>query len=351
MLKIKDKKDRRWDLVSLGEVLLRFDPSDERIHNSRSFRVWDGGGEYNVARNLAKVFRCRTAIATALADNALGRLAEDLIRQAGVDASEIIWREADGKGENTRNGIYFIERGFGLRPPSSCFDRANTAVSQLRAGEIEWRKILSEAAWLHTGGVFVGLSETTPDVAAEALQAARESGVIVSYDLNYRDSLWRDKGGREAANSLNRQLLKNADVVFGAFDFDSKLSNYEEGNFRRAAEKMLIEFPNLQVVVSTLREVKTASRHDFSAVCLTAEDELCKAQNFLDVDVLDRVGSGDAFAAGFIYGLLAGKGAGYAVECGAAHGALVMTTPGDNSMATLREVESLMRGETATAKR
>jgi 2-dehydro-3-deoxygluconokinase len=349
-LSIKSKDESRWDLVSLGEVLLRFDSGDERIHNARTFRVWDGGGEYNVSRGLAKVFRRKTAIVTALADNGLGRLAEDLIWQAGVDSSEILWRESDGTGDNMRNGIYFIERGFGVRPPSSCFDRTNTAVSQLKAGEIKWSEILVKTRWLHTGGIFVGLSETTPAVAAEAVKAARENGAVVSYDLNYRDSLWKVKGGREAANRLNRELLKNVDVAFGVFDFDSKLSNYNEDSFYRAAKKMHEEFPNLKIIASTLREVKTASRHDFSAVCSTGK-EIFKARNLSDLDVLDRVGSGDAFAAGFIYGCLADKGAKYAVECGVAHAALTMTTPGDNSMSTVREVESLMQGETANVKR
>jgi len=350
-LNIKNKADSHRDLVSLGEVLLRFDSGDERIHTARNFRVWDGGGEYNVARGLSKVFRQRTAIVTALADNQLGRLAEDLIWQAGVDSSEILWREADGKGENTRNGVYFIERGFGMRPPSSCFDRANTAVSQLKTGEIDWRKILEKSRWLHTGGIFAGLSETTPEVAAEAMKIARENGVVVSYDLNYRDSLWRTRGGREAANQLNRELLKNTDLALGVFDFDSKLSNYNETFFRHAAEKMLAEFPNLKVVVSTLREVKTAGCHDLSAVCFTSSGEVVKAKDFINLDVLDRVGSGDGFAAGFIYGFLEEKGANYAIECGTAHAALTMTTPGDNSMATISEVENLMRGDSAAAKR
>jgi len=351
-LNIKPKDKCRWDLVSLGEVLLRFDSGDERIHNARTFRVWDGGGEYNVARNLAKVFRQRTAIVTALADNALGRLAEDLIWQAGVDSSEILWREADGIGQNTRNGIYFIERGFGVRGAASCFDRSNTAVSQLRAGEIDWDKIFAEhkTRWLHTGGIFAGLSETTPEVAAEAMRIACQNGVIVSFDLNYRDSLWKARGGREAADVLNRRLLRNADVAFGAFDFDSKLSKFDETAFRAAAEKMQSEFPNLKIIASTLREVVTASLHHFSAVCFT-KGEIFKAREFANLNVLDRVGSGDAFAAGFIYGLLAEKAADYAVECGTAHAALAMTTPGDNSMATLREVESLMQGETAVVKR
>ena len=352
MLKIKSKSECRWDLVSLGEVLLRFDPGDERIHAAQSFRVFDGGGEYNVARNLTKTFRRETAIVTALADNALGRLAENLIWQGGVDPAEILWREADGKGENTRNGIYFIERGFGLRSPASCFDRANTAVSQLKTGEIDWQRIFADsgARWFHTGGIFTGLSETTPEVAREAMQAAKENGAVVSYDLNYRDSLWKERGGRESANKLNRELLVFADIAFGVFDFNSKLENFSENAYRQAAEKMLAEFPNLKIIVSTLRDVHSANRHDIGAVCLS-QNQIFKAREYRNIEVLDRVGSGDAFAAGFIYGLLADKNAQFAIDCGTALAALVMTTVGDNSAATLAEVERLLEGGNAQAIR
>lgn len=348
MLKIKDEKNCRRDLISLGEVLLRFDAGDERIQTARDFRVFDGGGEYNVARNLAKTFRLKTAIATALADNALGRLAENLVWQGGVDASEILWREA----ANARNGLYFIERGFGLRVPASCFDRVETAVSQLKTGDFDWQKIFAESGsrWLHTGGIFVGLSETTPEVAAEAMRKAQENGAIVSYDLNYRDSLWKTRGGREAANNLNKKLLPFADLAFGVFDFDSKLSNYNEDDFRRAAEKMLALFPNLKVIASTVREVHSASRHDLSAVCF-ADNQIFKAREYKNVEVFDRIGSGDAFASGFIYGCLAGRDLQYSVECGAAHGALLMTTPGDNSMSTLAEIENLIGGGGAAIQR
>lgn len=352
MLQIKEKKNCRWDFVSLGEVLLRFDSGDERIHATQNFRVFDGGGEYNVARNLAKTFRQKTAIVTALADNALGRLAENLIWQGGVDDSEIVWRESDGKGENTRNGIYFIERGFGSRPAASCFDRANTAVSQLNPDDINWQKIFSEKGvrWFHTGGVFTGLSETTPQVAKKAMQTAKENDTIVSYDLNYRDSLWKTRGGKEAANLLNREFLALADIAFGVFDFDSKLSSFDEDNFRKAAEKMMSDFPNLKTVVSTLREVHSASRHDLSAVCFDGK-KVYQSAAYKNVEVFDRVGSGDAFASGFIYGFLAEKGIDYAVECGTAHGVLVMTTPGDNSASTLAEIEKLVGGESAVAQR
>ena len=340
-LKIKSIVKCRWDLVSLGEVLLRFDPENERIHTARAFQVFDGGAEYNVARNLARVFQRRTAIVSALTDNALGRLAEDLVMQAGVDKSEIIWRD----DAETRNGIYFMERGFGVRDPASCFDRKHTAVSQLKKSEINLSAIFETNGTrvFHTGGVFTGLSISTPEVASEAMLAARAGGSFVSFDLNYRDSLWKNKGGREAANTVNRGLMPLADVVFGAIDFDARLSQFDKEKFRQAAEKMCNAFPDLKIVTSTLRDIHSASRHDLSAVCY-ADGKVFKAKTYENIDVLDRVGSGDALAAGFIYGLLAGKDFQYSVECGASHAALAMTTPGDNSMATLAEVESLVKG-------
>ena len=342
MLKIKDKKDCRWDFVSLGEVMLRFDPENDRIHNARSFRVWEGGGEYNVARNLSKVFRLDAAIVTALADNQIGRLVEDLIAQGGVDRSEILWRETDGISRRVRNGVYFIERGFGLRAPVGCSDRGNTAISQIKSGDVDWREIFAGkgARWFHTGGIFAGLSETTPQVALEAMRAAKESGAIVSYDLNYRDSLWAERGGREAANRLNHELLPFADVVFGVENFSAGFSHYKEENFRRAAAEIVVKFPDLQVVATTLRDVKSAFRHDLSAVCF-AGNEVYKAADFADLEVLDRVGSGDAFAAGLIYGFLNDRDANFAINCGLANGALAMTTLGDGSAATLAEVEKL----------
>lgn len=351
-LKIKSKSECLWDAVSLGEVMLRFDPGDERIHAARRFSVYEGGGEYNVARGLSRVFRQKTAIVTALADNALGRLTENLILGGGVDVSRILWREADGTGEKTRNGIYFIERGFGFRAPNSCFDRANTAVSQLEKGEIDWREIFEtkRSRWFHTGGVFTALSETTPEVAAEAMRAARASGAIVSYDLNYRDSLWRGRGGLEAANRLNRTLLPFADVVFGVFDFNAALNRFSKKDFRRSCEKMRRDFPNLKIIATSVREVKSASLHDLGGAVF-AGGEIIKSSEYKDIAVLDRVGSGDSFASGFIYGLLEEKGFQYAIECGAAHSALAMTTPGDNSQAALREVEELISKTDAKAMR
>ena len=330
--------------MSLGEVLLRFDPSDERVHTARNFRVWEGGGEYNVARNLAKCFRFDTAIVTSLADNQIGRLVEDLINQGGVDGSQIRWQETDGISKSVRNGMYFMERGFGSRPPTGCSDRGNTAVSKLKVGDIDWNDIFGRkgARWFHTGGIFAALSETTAQVAAEAMEAARSAGSIVSYDLNYRDSLWSDRGGRDAANKLNRELLTHADVVFGVEDFDASFSNRSDEAFRRAAGDMASRHPNLKVIATTLRDVHSASRHSIAGMCF-ADGQIAKSSEHENVDVLDRVGSGDAFAAGLISGLLSGRSVGAAVETAVAAAVLSLASLGDGLSATVDEVERLAK--------
>jgi 2-dehydro-3-deoxygluconokinase len=352
VLKIKDKSECGWDLVSLGEVMLRFDPGDERIHTARTFRVWEGGGEYNVARNISKCFRQRAAIITALADNQLGRLVEDLIQQGGVDVSEIVWRQTDGIGRNVRNGMYFMERGFGVRPPTGCSDRGNTAVSQVKPGDVDWTKIFAEKGtrWFHTGGIFAGLSETTSQVASEAMRAAKENGVVVSYDLNYRDSLWADRGGRDAANAVNRDLLEFADVVFGVEGFHSSLAEFSDDTFRSAAGEMFERHPHLKIAATTLRDIKSASRHDLGGVCF-ANDEVASAIEFIDLEVLDRVGSGDAFAAGLIYGLLSGSEPQRSINLAVASAALSLASLGDGSSATLPEIERLAEGSHRSAFR
>lgn len=344
MLNIKDKSECAWDLISLGEVLLRFDPGDERVHTARNFRVWEGGGEYNVARNLSKCFRLDTAIITSLADNQIGRLVEDLICQGDVDATEILWRETDGISRAVRNGMYFMERGFGLRSPTGCSDRGNTAVSQLAPGDLDWNRIFSDrgARWFHTGGIFAALSETTAQVAADAMKAAREHGTVVSYDLNYRASLWSDRGGQRAANELNRQLLEFADVVFGVEEYNASFEQYSGEKFRGAAESMASRYGNLKVVATTLRDVTSASSHSLSGSCYF-DGSVVKAGNFESVEVLDRVGSGDAFAAGLIYGFLSRVPLETAIETAVAASVLSLCSVGDGLSAQLDEVERLVQ--------
>ncbi|HWW74654.1 MAG TPA: sugar kinase, partial [Pyrinomonadaceae bacterium] len=304
------------------------------------------------------------AVVTALADNPVGRLVQDLIYQGGVDQSHVVWRKYDGVGRETRNGLNFTERGFGVRAAVGCSDRGHTAVSQLRPGEIDWEKIFGEegARWFHTGGIFCALSETTPEVAREAMQAARRHGTVVSYDLNYRDSLWRSIGGHARARQVNRELAASVDVMIGnEEDFtaclgfeveglDEHHSKLDVGNFRKMIERAVEEFPNFKVVATTLRNAKTATVNDWGAVCYH-EGELYQAQSRENLEIFDRVGGGDSFASGLIYGFLTGRGPQWAVECGAAHGALAMTTPGDTTMATLSEVERVMKGGGARVAR
>lgn len=363
-LKIKSKSDCRWDCVSLGEVMLRLDPGDERIHTTRSFKVWEGGGEYNVARGLKRCFGLDTAIITALADNPVGRLVQDLIYQGGVDQSHLKWVKFDGVGRTVRNGLNFTERGFGIRPALGCSDRGHTAVSQIAPGDFDWKQIfgVEGARWFHTGGIFAALSETTPLVAKEAMIAARESGTLISYDLNYRPSLWQSGGGQARAQAVNRKLAPLVDVMLGneedftaALGFaveglDEQHANLEVKNFERMIERAVKEFPGLKMVATTLRHARTATRNDWGAVCYS-EGTLYRATTREDLEVYDRIGGGDSFASGLIYGLLENKGAQWAVECGAAHGALAMTTPGDTTMATLAEVERVMKGGTARVAR
>jgi len=359
-LVVRAEDQSRWDLVALGEVMLRLDPGEGRIHTAREFRVWEGGGEYNVARGLRRCFRMSTAIVTALADNAIGRLIEDLILQGGVDKSHLRWVPYDGVGRAVRNGINFTERGFGLRAGRGCSDRGHTAASKLRAGEIDWGTIFGAegARWFHTGGIFAALGKSTPEVAAEAIACAREHGTLVSYDLNYRPSLWQGSGGRSAARRVNRRLVEMVDVLLGneedftaALGFevngpDSNLTSLDPANFARMIDDVVATFPNLRVVATTLREARTATRNDWSAICWV-DGKLYRAREYPDLEILDRVGGGDSFASGLIYGFLTGQSPQRAVEYGAAHGALAMTTPGDTSTVTLEEITQAMAATSA----
>src|SRR5579872_5014160 len=228
-LKIKSKEGCRWDLVSLGEVMLRLDPVDRRVWTARNFDVSEGGGEYNVARGLKRCFGLDTAIATAFAANPVGRLIQDLIYQGGVDQSLVRWVPYDGVGRSTRNGLNFTERGFGVRAALGCSDRGNTAASQIKPGDYDWDNIFEKLGtrWFHTGGIFCALSSTTPELVLEAVQAARRHGVIVSYDLNYRPSLWKSLGGQKKAQEVNRLIAPFVDVMLGNEEDFSAALGYE----------------------------------------------------------------------------------------------------------------------------
>src|SRR6202045_1379539 len=355
-LKIRPKQECRWDLVSLGEVMLRFDPGDGRIATTRRFDVYEGGGEYNVARGLKRCFGLETAVVTALAADPVGRLLEDLMNQGGVDQSLVRWVEHDGVGRASRNGLNFTERGFGVRAAVGSYDRGHTAVSNLKKGDIDWEEIFgnSGARWFHTGGIFCALSGTAPEVAVEAMQAARRHGTIVSYDFNYRASLWKSLGGKKQAQEVNRRVAPFVDVMLGnEEDFSAALgyevpgmdehhSTFGVKGFQQMIERVMKDYP-FQVVATTLRKAKTATQNDWGAVCY-CDGKFYQAKTRENLEIFDRVGGGDSFASGLIYGFISGQDPGWSVECGAAHGALAMTTPGDTSMATLQEVLQVMKG-------
>jgi 2-dehydro-3-deoxygluconokinase len=350
----------RFDLVALGEVMLRLDPGEGRIATTRTFRVWEGGGEYNVARGLRRCFGLRTAIVTALADNPVGRLIEDLMLTGGVDLSHVVWMPYDGVGRAVRNGLNFTERGFGVRGAVGCSDRGHSAASQIRPGEIDWHTIFERegARLFHCGGIFAGLSESSSAVAEEAMTAARASGTIVSYDLNFRPSLWQGIGGSARAVEVNRRLAALVDVMFGneedfnaalGYDIagaDRSFSLLDPDSYTAMLQDVVSDFPQLRVIATSLRRVHSASSNDWGGICLS-EGRVIVSELRERVEVLDRVGGGDSFASGLIYGLLAELPIEQALEYAVAHGALAMTTPGDTSMATLAEVKRLAGGGSA----
>jgi len=352
------KRDCEFDAVSLGEVMLRLDPGDTRIRAARTFTAWEGGGEYNVARGLSRCFGLKTAIVTQFAKNEIGRLLEGLIMQGGADTRFIHWLDYDGIGRACRNGLNFTERGFGVRSALGVSDRANTAVSKLAPGDIDWEHIFGGLGVkvFHTGGIFAALSDTCAQLAVEAAKCAGKHGTAVSYDLNYRPSLWQSQGGLAKAQEINRQMARLADVIIGnEEDFSACLGFEIAGNsedlselnidgYKQMLKDVKTAYPNLKVIASTLRAVKTATRNDWSAICL-ADGEVYQGITFDDLEVYDRVGGGDSFASGLLYGLLRGCDAKTALDYGICHGALAMTTPGDTSFASLSEVEGLIKGK------
>ena len=363
-LEIKPAESCRYGCISLGEIMLRLDPGEGRVRNAREFKVWEGGGEYNVTRALRRCFGLETAVVTSFADNDVGRLLEDFILQGGVDTRFIKWVPYDGVGRTVRNGLNFTERGYGLRAALGISDRGNSAASQLKAGDIDWEEIFGKygARWFHTGGIFAALSETTPAVIEEAVKTAKKHGTIVSYDLNYRASLWKSIGGKEKAVEVNRRLAPYIDVMIGneedftaALGFevkgmDENISSIKIDSYRNMIAYAVEKFPNFKVIATTLRTVKTALINDWGAICYH-DGEFHEAAHRENLEILDRVGGGDSFASGLIYGFLTFNDPAKAVEYGAAHGALAMTTPGDTSMANLKEVEHLVQGGGARVKR
>jgi len=362
-LNLKAAEECRYDAVSLGEIMLRLDPGEGRIRTAREFKAWEGGGEYNVVRGLHKCFGLRTGVLTAFADNEVGKLLKDLIEQGGVDTSLICWKKTDGIGRVCRNGLNFTERGFGVRGALGCSDRANTAISQAKASDFDLEKLFKEEGvkWLHTGGIYAALSETASETVIEVIKTAKKYGTIVSYDLNYRPSMWSAIGGQAKAQEVNKEIAKYVDVMIGnEEDFTACLGFEIEGNeglkklsidgYKKMMHEAAKVYPNFKVIATTLRTVKTATVNDWSAICY-ADGEIYQAKQYDGLEIFDRVGGGDSFASGLVYGLMTTGDPELAVNYGAAHGALAMTTPGDTSMANKKEVEALMGGAGARVVR
>lgn len=364
VLNVKPKSECKYDILSLGEIMIRLDPGDNRIHTTRTFRVWEGGGEYNVARGLRRCFGKNAAVVTAIVDNPVGRLLEDLILQGGVSMEYVKWVPYDGIGRKARVGLNFTERGFGVRAAVGCSDRGHSAASQLKEGDIDWERIFGQDGirWFHCGGIYAALSATTPEVIIEAMTAAKRHGTVVSYDLNFRPSLWKDFGGTEKAVQVNREIASHVDVMFGneedftaALGFkveglDEGCSKLDPSNFKKMISEAVKTYPNFKAVATTLRNAKTASINDWGAI-VYAGGEFGDAILRENLEIYDRVGGGDSFASGVVYALMEGKSVAEAANYGAAHGALAMTTPGDTTTAGLKEVEKVMKGGTARVDR
>jgi 2-dehydro-3-deoxygluconokinase len=363
-LNVKPPGSCKYDMIALGEIMLRLDPGEGRVRTAREFKVWEGGGEYNVARGLRRCFGFKTAVCTAFADNDVGRLLEDFVLQGGVDVDFVKWTPFDGVGRVVRNGLNFTERGYGMRGAVGIPDRGNTAASKLKPGDFDWEHIFGKLGvrWLHTGGIFAALSDTTPALVIEAVQAAKKHGTLVSYDLNYRPSLWKSIGGQKKAQEVNREIAKYVDVMIGnEEDFTASLGFQVEGAdehllhidvtaFKKMIETAVKTYPNFKVVATTLRAAKTATINDWAAICYM-DGKFYESRQYPDLEILDRVGGGDSFASGLVYGLMTSGDGQKAVDYGAAHGALAMTTPGDTSMASKDEVEKLMKGGGARVQR
>jgi 2-dehydro-3-deoxygluconokinase len=358
---IKPAAECRWDCVALGEVMLRLDPGESRIRSARSFAVWEGGGEYNVARGLRKTFGERTSIVTALPRTEIGALVEDLILQGGVDTRHIVWRPTDGAGPGDRVGLNFTERGFGPRPALGVSDRSNSAASQLGPDDVDWDHLFGSEGvrWLHTGGIFSALSARSAETALAAVRAARRHGVAVSFDLNYRASLWNSHPDPEAARRVNREIAGLVDVLIGdEYAYASclgvnsdreRVEPCDSRPFDALVNRLAGQWPNVQVFAASLRDPVSASFNRWGGVLWSGGQRY--ATPVRGIEILDRVGGGDAFAAGIAYAFLHDLGPQAAVDFGVAHGALAMTTPGDNAASSLAEVKAMAGGAGAAAVR
>jgi 2-dehydro-3-deoxygluconokinase len=359
-VKIKTSFETAFDLVALGETMVRLSPSGhQRIEFAPSLEVWVGGGEYNVAYALSRL-GLRTGWVGGLNDSSIGAIVRNHARSVGVNLDFAVTRKYDGMGKKDRIGLNFTEVGFGPRASVSLYDRAHSATAGIQPGEVNWEKLFSEQGvrWLHTGGIFSALSESTRKVVGEAIHAAHDAGTLVSYDLNFRSKLWSSK----EAIATTKPLVPYIDCLIGnEEDFQQVLGyevegvNVEKGEidssaFKKMVERVVKNFPNIKIVGTTLRGVKSAGINDWSAM-MWAEGTFFQGLNIPGLEIEDRVGGGDGFASGFIYGFLTGKTPQECVNLGVAHGAMLMTTRGDTSMITLEELLHVAKGGSARIQR
>jgi 2-dehydro-3-deoxygluconokinase len=353
------RADGALDLLALGSVVIRLDPGVVPFRKATSYAVHVSGGEFNVAANLADAFNLRTGIATAMVDYPIGELVAERVRAMGVTPFYQHFAHDGVMGPNI--ATVFSDRGLGIRAPAVFYNRANEASARLAPGDFDWDAIFGLGVrWFHSGGIFAALSASTGELVIEAMRTARAAGAVVSFDLNYRAKLWQAFGGRERAQAVLRRIVQHVDVLVGnEEDLQEGLgipgpavhapAGLDPAPFLEMMDRVVGQHPHLRIVATTLREVQSASRHRWSAAAWVAGDTL--EAPVCELEVYDRVGGGDGFASGFIYGLLSGETPEDALRLGWAHGALLTTFPGDTTMATAEQVRAIASGGSARIQR
>ncbi|MES1164206.1 MAG: sugar kinase [Verrucomicrobiota bacterium] len=356
---MKIRPDGALDFLSLGALVHRLDPGIIPFRKAHQLDIHVSGGEYNVAANLSDCFGLKTGIASAMVDYPVGELIASRVRQMGVQP---FYKRFEHNGVNGPNmAAVYSDRGAGVRPPVVFYNRANEAAAQLAPGDFDWKAIFGAGVrWFHSGGIFAALSKTTGALIVEAMKAAKASGAVTSFDLNFREKLWNLWGGQKVAVEIVEQIVAHVDVLIGnEEDLQKGLgipgpevaakSKLDPSTFVGMIDKVVAKHPHVKAVATTLREVHSTNRHSWSAVAWV--DGTTHLAPTVELDVVDRVGGGDGFASGFIYGLLSGAACDEAVKLGWAHGALLTTFPGDTTMATLAEVRAFARGGSARIQR
>ena len=356
---LKIPQEGALDLVSLGALVHRLDPGIVPFRKATACQIHVSGGEFNVAANLADCFRLQTGIVTAMVDYPLGNLVAERVRAMGVRP---FYKHFEHNGVNGPNiAAVYSDRGQGIRAPVVFYNRCNEAAAQLKPGDFDWNAIFDAGVrWFHSGGIFAALSETTAEVIIEGMQAAKAAGAVVSFDLNYREKLWKISGGLKRAQTVIRRIVENVDILVGnEEDLQQGLgisgpavaakSKLDPSIFFAMIDQVAEQHPQIKIVATTLREVRSTNKHSWSAVAWV------NGQNHVaptcELDVLDRVGGGDGFASGFFYGILTGEPPEEAIKLGWAHGALLTTFPGDTTMATVEQVRAFAKGGSARIQR